>query len=801
METYGSLVFTKIRYSWKPTERIFIIVGNRCPLTRITSTKEVPLKESTITPVITPSPELKVYSRKPKASRSVGFSSKVKIVESKTFNTKEPKQSWGSTVSDVPSSSLIDCRLSKLFCGLVRGLPKLKYQKDHLCFACALGKSKKHSHKPKAEDSIQEKLYLLHMDLCGPMRVQSINGRKYILVIVDDFSRFTWVKFLRSKDEVPEFVIKFLKMIQVRLNATVHNIRTDNGTEFVNQTLKAYYEEVRISHQTSVARTPQQNGVVERRNRTLVEAARTMLIFSKAPLFLWAEAVATACYTQNRSLIQKRHNKTPYELLQDLKPDLSYLHVFGALYYPTNDSEDLGKLNLKADIGIFVSYAYAKKAFRIYNKRTRIIIETIHVNFDELTAMASEQFSSGPGPKLLTLGTIISGLVPNIPSSTSYVPPIKNDWEIFFQPMFDEHLNPPPSVDLQVPAVISPEPAVSTEADHDIEVAHIDNNPSVEFLIPEPSSKESSTQEVYVSQPDGFVDLENPNHVYKLNKALYGLKQALRAWYDLLSSFLLSQKFTKGTVDPTLFVRREGKDILLISMMDKLSFFLGLQISQSPRGIFLNQSKYALESIKKYGTETYEPADTPMVEKSKLDEDPQRKAVDPTRYRGMIGTLMYLTTNRPDLVFVMCMCARYQDSCIALTTFADADHAGFQDTRKSMSGSMQLLGDRLMRSQLTDYSLVFNKIPLYCDNKSAIALCCNNIQHSRSKHIDIIHYFIKEQVKNRVVELYFVRTEYQLADIFTKPLARERLEFLIKKLGMQSMSPETLKKLADEEEE
>ncbi|GJT71729.1 retrovirus-related pol polyprotein from transposon TNT 1-94 [Tanacetum coccineum] len=137
------------------------------------------------------------------------------------------------------------------------------------------------------------------MDLCGPMRIQSINGRKYILVIVDDYSRFTWVKFLQSEDEVPEFMIKFLKMIQVRLNATFRNIRTDNGTEFVNHTLKAYYEEVRISHQTSMARTPQQNGVVERQNCTLVEAAQTMLIFLKALLFLWAEAVATACFTQN----------------------------------------------------------------------------------------------------------------------------------------------------------------------------------------------------------------------------------------------------------------------------------------------------------------------------------------------------------------------------------------------------------------------------------------------------------------------------------------------------------------------
>ncbi|GJZ16194.1 hypothetical protein Tco_0551871 [Tanacetum coccineum] len=180
-----------------------------------------------------------------------------------------------------------------------------------------------------------------------------------------------------------------------------------------------------------------------------------------------------------------------------------------------------------------------------------------------------------------------------------------------------------------------------------------------------------------------------------------------------------------------------------------------------------------------------------MVEKSKLDEDIQGKVVDPTRYHGMIGTLMYLIASRPDLVFDVCMCSPClwypKDSCIALTAFADADHAGCQDTRKSTFGSMQLLGDRL--------------IPLYCDNKSAIALCCNNVQHSQSKYIDIRHHFIKEQVENGVVELYFVRTKYQLADIFTKPLARGRLEFLIKKLGMQSMTPETLKKLTDEEEE
>ncbi|GKE89313.1 retrovirus-related pol polyprotein from transposon TNT 1-94, partial [Tanacetum coccineum] len=162
----------------------------------------------------------------------------------------------------------------------------------------------------------------------------SVNGKKYILVIVDDYSRFTWVKFLRSKDEAPDFIIKFLKMIQLWLKVPVRRIRTDNGTEFVNQTLW---------------------------NHTLIEAARTMLIYAKAPLFLWAEAVATACYTQNRSIIRLRHGKTPYELLHDKLPDLSFFHVFGALCYPMNDSENLGKLQPNADIGIFIGYAPTKK--------------------------------------------------------------------------------------------------------------------------------------------------------------------------------------------------------------------------------------------------------------------------------------------------------------------------------------------------------------------------------------------------------------------------------------------------------
>ncbi|GJS00449.1 retrovirus-related pol polyprotein from transposon TNT 1-94 [Tanacetum coccineum] len=236
---------------------------------------------------------------------------------------------------------------------LVRGLPQLKFEKDHLCSACQLRKSRKATHKPKTINTITEVLHTLHMDLCGPLRVQSINGKKYILVIVDDYSRFTWVKFLRSKDETLAFVINLLKQLQVGLNKTVRFVRTDNGTEFVNKDLTDYYESVGITHEKTVPRTPQQNGVVERRNRTLVEAARTMLIFSKAPF------------------------------------------------------EDLGKLKAKADIGFFVGYAPNRKGYRIYNKRTRQIMETIHVTFDELTEQTAPVHSiRTAAPNLLTLDTL-----------------------------------------------------------------------------------------------------------------------------------------------------------------------------------------------------------------------------------------------------------------------------------------------------------------------------------------------------------------------------------------------------------
>ncbi|GJV48639.1 retrovirus-related pol polyprotein from transposon TNT 1-94 [Tanacetum coccineum] len=231
--------------------------------------------------------------------------------------------------------------------------------------SCKQGKSKKASLPPKLVPSIESKLELLHMDLCRPMRVESINGNTYILVIVDDYSRYTWVYFLRTKDEAPDMIIDFVNQVQRNLKAQILKIQTDNGTEFKNEKLRAFYAKLGIFHQTSIARTPQKNGVVERRNHALVKAARTMLIFSKAPEFLWAEATATACFTQNRSIVHTWYNKTSYELIRGRKTNIQYFHVFVSLCYPTNDRDDLGKMKPKADIGIFIGYFESSRGFHI----------------------------------------------------------------------------------------------------------------------------------------------------------------------------------------------------------------------------------------------------------------------------------------------------------------------------------------------------------------------------------------------------------------------------------------------------
>ncbi|GKA06662.1 retrovirus-related pol polyprotein from transposon TNT 1-94 [Tanacetum coccineum] len=260
------------------------------------------------------------------------------------------------------------------------------------------------------------------MDLCGPMRVESFNAKKYVLVIVDDYSRYTWTHFLRSKDETPEVLINFLKVVQRGLNAQVRTVQTDKGMKLLNKTLHAYFAQEGIKHQTSTTRTPEQNGIVKRQNRTLVEAARTMLSGAKVPLLFWAEAIAIACFTQNRSLIFPRHKKTPYHIINGRKQSVKFFHIFGSLCYIVRDGENLKKM------------------------KEKVIVETINVNFDELPHMALDHVSFDPTPQCSTMaleqGSLSSGpqSQENVPQAAKTVT-TSNELDFLFSSMFDELLN------------------------------------------------------------------------------------------------------------------------------------------------------------------------------------------------------------------------------------------------------------------------------------------------------------------------------------------------------------------------
>ncbi|KAJ9541278.1 hypothetical protein OSB04_027784 [Centaurea solstitialis] len=846
-----------------------------------------------------------------------------------------------------------------------------------------------------------------------------------------------------------------------------------------------------------------------------VEAARTMLAFSKLPLHFWAEAVASACFTQNRSLITKRFMKTLYELVYNRPPSIKFFRVFGCECYVKYDKDNLDKFSPKGDEGVFIRYAMDSPSYCVYNKKTRRVVESTNVDFEEGIEEDSTPTPVTPG---------ISGVLASdhlhgnsmISSSSTNKPSSSNsnscDLDELFE-FFYKDFSAPANVVLPTPAVVqstspvivsttdisssnlqgtsSSSSSASTSPSSQVSPASAEGEPSHTIQqqapvvnVPSPQSGASSTmpttsqhqgipspapqvagpsttaqpasqaigppfvssvtpvapgpivvqsqvpptvttlattrrepefyidlrieplppptlphttkwtrahplhqvigskyapvktrsatqneclfaaflsrhepsnvtealdisdwvtamqeelnqferlgvwrlvprpknktiidlkwifknkkdedgivtrnkarlvakgfkqqagidydetfapvarieairiflayaahknftvyqmdvktaflngelkEEVYVSQPEGFVDRTKPNHVYILDKALYGLKQAPRAWYDHLSNALLDNGFYKGKIDPTLFIKTEGDDILLVqiyvddiifgstnsdmctwfsdlmttrfemSMLRELSFFLGLQVLQKPDGILINQSKYIGDLLKRFHMDTSSVAKTPMASGTLIGADPKGKPVDQKTYRAIIGSLLYLTASRPDIMFATCFCARFQanpkeshmmavkrilrylkgtpnrglwypkESGFELVAFSDADHREYVAAASCCS---QVLW---MRTQLRDYGYNFNHIPIYCDSKSAIAISCNPVQHTRTKHIDIRYHFIKDHVERGTIELYFVNTEYQLADLFTKPLDEKRFNFLISKLGM-----------------
>ncbi|KAJ9546733.1 LOW QUALITY PROTEIN: hypothetical protein OSB04_019276 [Centaurea solstitialis] len=879
------------------------------------------------------------------------------------------------------------------------------------------------------------------MDLFGPVNIQSMGGKRFTLVIVDEYSRYTWVFFLRAKSETPQLIIAFIHRMEKYNQITVRSIRSDHGTEFKNSVLDEFLISKGISQNFSSVRTPQQNEIVERRNRMLIEAARSMLIEARLPIQFWAEAVNTACYTQNRLLIVKRFKKTTYELFRGRKPNIEYFHIFDAL----------GKFDAKADDGFLVGYSTISKVYRVFNKRRQTIEETIHVNFDESNPFSSSIFSDNndvdqwansyfqvpeneaPDTNIPAAGTpspIPDGFeeIPEIPQDPPVysLPPqllrrtfrqvqdllkllfslliihnlmqsLKNHLLLSLLNLFRLFLSPLLSDGQEIILLIKSYVIHLLASNHCLYVYFLsENEPSkieealadpfwvsamqeelVEFernlvwtLVHRPSRKTIIGQKwifrnkldehgivirnkarlvaqgyrqeegidydetfalvarleairlflayaahmkfqvfqmdvksaktiiglkwifrnkldehgivirnkarlvaqgyrqeegidydetfapvarledtrlflayaahmkfqvfqmdvkIYVAQPPGFTDPKHPGHVYKLNKALYGLKQAPRAWYETLSTYLITEGFTHAKIDSTLFVKTY-KDHVFLAQIYVDDIIFGSTKAKLCKRVF-SSLKYVREMLAKFELTTCSEMKTPMAPPLKLDKDSNGKSVDVTLYRGMYATCLYARyqvdpkeSHMKDVKRIF----RYlkgtpnlgpwypRDSGFDLTALSDSDFARCKIDPKSTTGGCQLLGGKLvswtskkqnsvststaeaeyvatgsccaqvlwMKNQLLDYGFQLSKIPIYCDNTSAIAIVNNPVLHSKIKHIEIRYHFIRDHVMNGDVELHFVPTEYQLADLFTKLLDEKWFNQLISELGM-----------------
>nr|CAH66560.1 OSIGBa0113K06.6 [Oryza sativa] len=846
---------------------------------------------------------------------------------------------------------------------LVVGLKDVKFEKDKLCSACQAGKQVACSHPTKSIMSTSRPLELLHMDLFGPTTYKSIGGNSHCLVIVDDYSRYTWVFFLHDKSIVAELFKKIAKRAQNEFSCTLVKIRSDNGSEFKNTNIEDYCDDLGIKHELSATYSPQQNGVVERKNRTLIEMARTMLDEYGVSDSFWAEAINTACHATNRFYLHRLLKNTSYELIVGRKPNVAYFRVFGCKCYIYRKGVRLTKFESRCDEGFLLGYASNSKAYRVYNKNKGTVEETADVQFDETNgSQEGHENLDDVGDegliramKNMSFGDVKPIEVEDKPSTSTQDEPSTFATPSQAQVEVEEEKAQDPPIPPRIHTTLSKDhpidqvlgdiskgvqtlSRVASICEHYsfvscLEPKHVDealcdpdwmnamheelNNfarNKVWTLVERPRDHNViGTKWVFRNKQDenglvvrnkarlvaqGFTQVEGLDFgetfapVARLEAICILL--AFASWFDIKlfqmdvkSAFLNGEiaelvfveqppgfedpkypnhDFKIGKVDTTLFTKIIGDDFFVcqiyvddiifgstnevfckefgdmmsrefeMSMIGELSFFLGLQIKQLKDGTFVSQTKYIKDLLKRFGLEDAKPIKTPMATNGHLDLDEGGKPVDLKLYRSMIGSLLYLTASRPDIMFSVCMCAWFQaapkechlvavkrilrylkySSTIGLwypkgakfklVGYSDSDYAGCKVDRNSTSGSCQMLGRSLvswsskkqnsvalstaeaeyvsagsccaqllwMKQTLLDYGISFTKTPLLCDNDSAIKIANNPVQHSRTKHIDIRHHFLRDHVAKCDIVISHIRTEDQLADIFTKPLDETR---------------------------
>ncbi|GJR84290.1 putative ribonuclease H-like domain-containing protein [Tanacetum coccineum] len=747
-------------------------------------------------------------------------------------------------------------------------------------------------------------------------------------------SRFSWVFFLATKDETSGILKSFITGVENLIDQRVKVIRCDNGTEFKNKEMNQFCERKGIKREFSVARTPQQNGVAERKNKTLIEAARTMLADSKLPTTFWAEAVNTACYVQNRVLVIKPHNKTPYELFLGRKPALGFMRPFGCPVIILNTIDHLGKFDGKADEGFFVGYSINRSGLNWLfdidaltksmnykavvagnqsngNASTKACDDTSKASMEKVHGkdyillplwladlLFSQCSKSSPDArfkpssdgekkvdgdlKVNVVGAKTSIELPDDPNMPKLEDIVYSD--------DDEDVGA--EADMNNLDVFIPIPTTRIHKDHPLEqiigylnptpqtrrmtknlekheepkkVIHALKDPSwikamqdellqfklqkVWTLVDLPNGKRAIgtkwvfrnkkdergiviknkarlmdvksaflygkiEEEVYVCQPPGFEDPDFPDRVYKVEKALYGLHQAPRA-----CDILLVQVY----VDDIIFGSTKKS---LCTEFEKMV-----------------HKKFQMSSI------DVKTASTPMETQKPLLKDEDCEEVDVHLYRSMIGSLMYLTSSRPDIMFAVCACARYQlnpkvshlydvkrifrylkgqpklglwypkDSPFDLVAYINSDYAGASLDRKSITGGCQFLGCRLIswqckkqtvvanstteaeyvaasscfgqvlwiQNQLLDYGYNFMHTKIYIDNESTICIVKNPVFHSKTKHIEIRHHFIRDSNEKKLIQMIKIHTNKNVADLLTKAFDVSIFQYLIASIGMLNL--------------
>lgn len=880
---------------------------------------------------------------------------------------------------------------------MVVGLPSLKSTKE-ICTTCLIGKQHREFIPRKSLWRATKRLQLIHSDICGPIKPASHSNKRYILSFIDDFTRKTWIYFLHEKSEAFTAFKNYKASVEKETGEFIICLRTDRGGEFTSREFEEFCKSHGINRQLTTAYTPQQNGVAERKNRTIMNAVRSMLHEKQMPKIFWSEAAKWCVHIQNRSPTVAVEDKTPEEAWSGEKPKVEYFRIFGCVAHVHIPDQKRSKLDDKSKRCIFLGVSDESKAWRLYDPTSKKIIVSRDVVFEEGKSWdwsksdeeikhnvlewgdeeevnedndqngeeinsGSSSNSSSTSNNSSSRSSSLTNSSPNESSSdddnlgrgmrqrrapswmadyemgegfsdgdnvmmmmiendpTSFEEAVKSTkwreamsseieaiernqtWELAILPegikpigvkwVFKTKLNENGNVEKFKARLVAKGYAQRHGVDYTevfAPVARLDTIRTILAIAAEYSwavfqlDVKSAflhgelKEEVFVQQPEGFIKKGEEDKVYKLKKALYGLKQAPRAWYSKIEAYFVRENFERCPSEHTLFTKKNGGKMLIVSLyvddliftgndrsmcdefknsmmsefdmtdLGKMKYFLGIEVKQSSDGIFICQRRYAQEILARFGMEDCNAVKNPIVSGTKLHKDENGDRVDETLFKQVVGSLMYLTVTRPDLMYSVSLLSRFMSSPtkmhwlaakrvlrylkgtidlgifyrkdmgnLKFLVFTDSDYAGDLNDRRSTSGYVFKLGSgavswaskkqpvvalstteaeyiaaALCACQCVWLKRVLEKLgvaeksgtAIMCDNSSTIQLSKNPVFHGRSKHIDVKFHFLRDLVNDGVIKLNYCSSENQVADIMTKPLKLEQFERLRGILGI-----------------